>query len=123
MSSPPIEWAHADVPAKAKVPAQQIPTGLRVLGIVLRTVFIASMLLVTLRVGWPQSETIWTAYETPGDLIRIALGLVVCFWLLILLVTLPKDPWAFRTWAYLGLVAAPFAVICTVAVWWSYLHT
>jgi hypothetical protein len=119
----PIEWAHRDFPAEAEVPTEQISFGMRVIGLALRTVFIVSMLLVTVRVGLPQNETIWTAYETPGDLIRMALGVVICLWLLILAVTLPKDPRAFRTWAYLGLVAAPFAVICTVAVWWSYLHT
>ncbi len=119
----PIEWAHRDLPAEAEVPTEQISFGMRVIGLVLRTVFIVSMLLVTVRVGLPQNETIWTAYETPGDLVRMALGVVICLWLLILVVTLPKDPRAFRTWAYLGLVAAPFAVICTVAVWWSYLHT
>ena len=105
----PIEWAHRDLPAEAEMPAEKISIGTRVIGLVLRTVFIASMLLVTVRVGLPQSETIWTAYETPGDLIRLILGFVVCVWLLILLVTLPKDPRAFRTWAYLGLAAAPFA--------------
>lgn len=119
----PIEWAHRDLPALAEMPAEKISIGTRVIGLVLRTVFIASMLLVTVRVGLPQSETIWTAYETPGDLIRLILGFVVCVWLLVLLVTLPKDPRAFRTWAYLGLAAAPFAVICAVAVWWSYLHS
>ena len=30
------------------------------------------------RVSLPQSETIWTAYETPGDLVRLWLGIGVC---------------------------------------------
>jgi hypothetical protein len=30
---------------------------------------------------------------------------------------LPKDPEAYRTWVYLGLVAVPFALICLIAVW------
>ena len=68
-------------------------------------------------VSWPQNETIWSAYETPGDLVRMALGLVVCLWLLRHLFMLPKDPEGYRTWLYLGLAAVPFALILAFAVW------
>jgi hypothetical protein len=65
----------------------------------------------------PQSETIWTAYETPGDLIRMALGFVVCLGIVIQLFMAPKDAQAYRTWLYLGLAAVPFALICVFAIW------
>jgi len=74
-------------------------------------------LAVTARVSLPQSESIWSAYETPGDLIRMALGFAVCLWIIIHLFMLPKDAEGYRTWVYLGLVAAPLAVAFAVAVW------
>ena len=84
---------------------------------VLRALFIACLVVITLRVSMPQNETIWTAYDTPGDLVRMALGLAVCVWLVVQLFTPPKDAHHYRTWLYLGLVAVPFAAICLVAVW------
>ena len=100
-----------------KMPASGIPAHLRIAGIFLRAVFIAAMLSVTVRVSLPQSESIWSAYETPGDLIRLALGLGLCLWIVIHLFMPPKDPEGYRTWVYLGLVAAPLALACAVAVW------
>ena len=100
-----------------KGPGAQIPIRLRVMGMLLRAIFIAALLVVTVRVSSPQSETIWSAYETPGDFIRLALGLLVCIWIIVHLFMLPKDPESYRTWVYLGLVAVPFAVICAIAVW------
>ena len=91
--------------------------GLRIASNVLRALFIACLLLITLRVSMPQSETIWRAYDTPGDLIRIALGLAVCVWLVTHLFTAPPDTRRYRTWLYLGLAAVPFALICLIAVW------
>jgi len=103
---------HSEAKSDAKV-----PTRLRIASIVVRAVFIVSLLLITLRVSMPQSETIWTAYETPADLIRMILGFAVCFWLVAQLFTVPKDASAYRTWLYLGLAALPFALICVVAIW------
>jgi hypothetical protein len=84
---------------------------------VLRALFISILLAVTIRVSSPQNETIWSAYETPGDLIRVALGLAACLWILFHLIKSPKDAEAHRTWIYLGLVAVPFALICAIAIW------
>jgi hypothetical protein len=41
---------------------------------VLRALFIGALVAVTARISSPQSESILTVYETPGDLIRLALG-------------------------------------------------
>jgi archaellum biogenesis protein FlaJ (TadC family) len=90
---------------------------LRTLGLVLRTLLIGILLVLTVRISSPQNETIWSAYETPGDLIRVILGLAFGLWILVHLFMLPKDPEAYRTWVYLGLAAVPFALICLVAVW------
>jgi hypothetical protein len=69
------------------------------------------------RESLPQNETIWTAYDTPADLVRLSLGILVCAWLLYQLFQLPKDAGSFRTWFYLGLVAVPFAVIVQFVAW------
>lgn len=89
---------------------------LRVAGIGLRTVFIVALLMVTVQVAQPQNETIWTAYETPGDLIRLTLGFAVCLWIAAQLFIVPRDAQAYRTWIYLGLAAIPLVVIFLV-IW------
>lgn len=98
-------------------PAAKDSTGLRITAIVLRTTFICTLVLLTLRVCMPQSETLWSAYETPGDLVRLVLGLGVCIWLVVQLFRGPSDTNGYRTWLYLGLAAVPFGLICLVAVW------
>ncbi len=115
MSWMPIEWARRD--SHGAVLSSDLSPGLRIASNVLRALFIACLLVITLRVSMPQSETIWTVYDTPGDLVRTVLGLAVCVWLVVQLVTAPKDASHYRTWLYLGLVAVPFAAICLVAVW------
>jgi hypothetical protein len=102
---------------EAKLPASNISTALRIAATGLRTIFIFTLLALTVRVSLPQSETIWTAYETPADLIRFCLGLALCGWFLFLLFNGPKDVQGYRTWLYLGLAAVPFALICLFAVW------
>ena len=100
-----------------EAPASEVRASLRVAGIVLRTLFIVTLMVVTLRVSMPQSETVRSAYETPSDFIRLALGLAVCFWLTIQLFKAPEDAQGLRTWLYLGLAAVPFAWICLIATW------
>jgi len=94
-----------------------VSIGLRVVAMFLRAVFMATLLAVIIRVAAPQSESIWSVYETPGDLVRLILGVLVGVWVLFHLFMLPKDPGAYRTWVYLGLLLAPFAVALTVAIW------
>jgi hypothetical protein len=102
---------------EAKSQATSVRPAVRIAAIVLRTIFIVTLLALTIRVSLPQSETIWTAYETPADLLRFCLGLALCLWLGYHLVHGPRDANAFRTWFYLGLGAVPFAIICLIAVW------
>jgi hypothetical protein len=99
-----------------KLPAEISPR-LRMAGILLRALFLGAVVLVIARVCLPQSESIWSAYETPGDLIRMALGFAVCLWILVHAFMLPKDAEGYRTWVYLGLAVVPFALVCVVAVW------
>src|ERR1700730_7401118 len=97
-------------PDTTPLPRQEVPTRLRIAGIVLRSIFLCALLVVTVRVSLPQNETIWSVYETPGDLARVALGFVVCVWILFHLFMLPKDAKGYRTWIYLGLVLVPLAL-------------
>lgn len=96
---------------------QAASTRLRIASVVFRAVFIVSLLVVTVRVSLPQNESIWTAYDSPGDLVRLFLGFLVCMWLAIHLLITPKDAGAHRMWIYLGLAAIPFALICIVGTW------
>lgn len=103
--------------AGAVSPDSKIPTRLRITSTVLRAVFIASLLTVIAHVSMPESEPIWRAYQAPGDLIRMALGIVISVWIAIQLFAVPKDAQAYQTWLYLGLAAVPFTMICIVGVW------
>ena len=94
-----------------------IPLGLRIGALVLRAVFIGILIVLVARVSSPQSETIWSAYDTPGDLIRVVLGLVACLWLLYSAFSLPKDDEAHRSWIYISLLAGPLALTCVIVFW------
>jgi hypothetical protein len=89
--------ANLEHPPEAKLPGD-ISHGLRIAAIVLRTLFIVLLLVLTLRVSLPQNETIWTAYDTPADLVRLLLGVGVCGWLAYQLFQVPKDAGSSRTW-------------------------
>ena len=104
-------------PPNIGTPASTIPLGLRVLAMALRAVFIGALVVVTVRVSSPQSETLSSVYETPGDLIRLALGFAVCLWIVIHLFMLPKDAEGYRAWVYLGLVVAPLAAAVAFVIW------
>jgi hypothetical protein len=86
-------------------------------GKILRALFILILIVVTARVAAPQNERFLSIYETPGDLIRLGIGVCACFWLAAHLFVAPKDKGAYRTWFYLGLALLPLAVTCAVVVW------
>ena len=70
--------------------------GMRILAIVLRALFIGALVAVTVRVSSPQSESLASVYETPGDLIRLALGFAVCLWIVIHMFMLPRTAEGYR---------------------------
>ena len=86
-------------------------------GVAFRTLFIIALAILTARVAMPQIEKIWSVFETPDDLIRVALGFALCVWCVINLFILPKDAEAYRTWFYLGLAVLPLSLLCTFVVW------
>jgi len=107
----------AKLPATDTKATVKTPTGLRIISMGLRAVFIICLAAITVRVSLPQNETIWTAYDTPSDLVRMALGVAVCVWVVIQLFKLPKDVQSNWTWLYCGLAGVPFALICLFYVW------
>jgi TRAP-type C4-dicarboxylate transport system permease small subunit len=108
--------ANLEHPPETKL-SPDVSHALRIAAIVLRTLFIVVLLALTLRVSMPQNETIWTAYDTPADLVRLILGVGVCAWLVFQLFQGPRDASGYRTWFYLGLVAVPFTLILLFAAW------
>jgi hypothetical protein len=111
---------HSDLILPAKIVKKskpQVPVGIWLGGVAVRTIFLLVLTALTLRVASPQTETIWSVFETPGDLIRVALGLAVCVWLVVNLFILPKDAGAYRTWIYLGIALLPLTIFCAYVVW------
>lgn len=92
-------------------------SSLRAAATLLRTVFICLLIAVTLRVAMPQNETIWTVDDTPLDLVRLSLGVIVSIFLATQLFYGPKDAHAYRTWLYLGLAAVPIGLVLLAVVW------
>jgi hypothetical protein len=113
----PFEAAPDAKPTDAKLSAQDVPPRLKLAGAVVRAIFMCLLIAVILRVSSPQSETIWSAYETPSDLVRMGLGLAAGAWILVHVFIPPKDPGSYRTWLYLGLVLVPFITVCAIVVW------
>jgi hypothetical protein len=117
-----VSWIHMDRARQANAsgqatPASSVSPGLRLLGNILRVVFILCLLVLTVRVSMPQNETLWTVYDTPGDVVRLALGFAVCIWVAIQLFRPPKDAHGYRMWTWFGLIGVPFAIICLFAIW------
>jgi F0F1-type ATP synthase membrane subunit a len=111
---------HSDLilPAKtAKKSKPQVPVGIWLGGVAVRTIFLLILTALTARVGSPQVETMRSLFETPSDVIRVALGLAVCVWLVVNLFILPKDPGGYRTWMYLGPALLPLTILCAYVVW------
>jgi uncharacterized integral membrane protein len=103
--------------AKTKAPDAKISATVWLAGLAVRTIFIAILIIITARVASPQLEHIWSLWETPSDLIRVALGAAVCCWLIVHLFIVPKDPAGYRTWLYLGFAILPLSVLCAVVIW------
>lgn len=94
-----------------------VPKWLHVAGLTLRTLCLAILLLVVLRVSYPQMETWSSAYETPGDLARLILGVLVCLVIIREIFVLPKEASAARAWFFIGIALLPLSIIFAIAIW------
>jgi hypothetical protein len=86
-------------------------------GVAVRTIFLIILVVLTARVASPQMERLSSLYESPGDLVRVLMGVAVCAWFIVNVFKLPKDSGAYRTWMYLGLALVPLALLCAFVVW------
>jgi len=103
--------------ANEKLPDAKLSMTVWLAGVVARTLFIGILIVITARVASPQLEHISSLYETPSDLVRVALGCAVCAWLAINLFILPKDAGGYRQWAQMGIVLVPLAILCAIVIW------
>jgi hypothetical protein len=110
-------WTHQSSFVDAQETDAEPSARLRFASLILRTIFIVSLVVVIAHVSMPQSETLWTIFDTPADVVRLLLGTAACAWTAFQLFTMPNDLHAHRTWLHLGLVAVPFALICIIAIW------
>lgn len=102
---------------KAKTPGAELSRAVWFGGLAVRTAFIAILIVITASVASPQLENIWSIWETPSDVARLALGAAVCCWLLVHFFIVPRDPGGYRTWLYLGPVLLPLALLVAVIAW------
>jgi hypothetical protein len=97
--------------------APKLPSHIWAGGVAVRTIFLIVLIVLTARVASPQMERLSSLYETPGDLIRVLMGVAVCAWFIVNVFRLPRDPGAYRTWMYMGLALLPLAALCAYVVW------
>jgi hypothetical protein len=111
---------HTNVNLQAgtiRKPPPKTPASIWFGGVAVRTIFLIVLTVLAARVASPQIETIRSVFETPGDLIRVGLGFVVCVWFVANIFILPKDPGAYRTWLYIGPAILPLSLLCAIVVW------
>src|SRR3984893_12291686 len=111
MSLPETQVPNGQLP-NGQMPDGNVPAWQQFAGLTLRSVFLIALAVLTFRVALPQNETIATAYDTPNDLIRLALGFAVCCQLLVELFRMPRDAGGYRSWLYIGAGRSLFALVC-----------
>ncbi|MDE2064478.1 MAG: hypothetical protein KGJ00_18920 [Bradyrhizobium sp.] len=104
-------------PARKEETASKLPSHIWAGGVAVRSIFLIILVVLTARVASPQMERLSSLYETPGDLIRVLIGVAVCAWFIVNVFKLPKDSGAYRTWLYMGLALLPLAALCAYVVW------
>jgi hypothetical protein len=102
---------------RARKTKSKLPVSIKLGGAAVRAIFLVVLTVLTARVASPQIENFYSLLETPGDLIRVALGFGVCAWFIVNLFIFPKDPDAYRTWLYLGIAILPLSLLCAIVVW------
>jgi hypothetical protein len=97
--------------------ARKLPASVRVVGVILRSLFLIILIIMVARVAAPQTAG-RTWYDVPaGDLIRVGLGFGICALALVDLFMLPKDPGAYRMWMNFGIVLVPMLLVFVIAIW------
>ena len=105
---------RVDTPRKSN---SELPASVWIAGVTVRALFIIMLMVVTARVASPQIENLRSVFETPSDLIRVALGFAVCAWFVVQIFILPKDADAYKIWIYLGVAVLPLSLLCAIIAW------
>jgi hypothetical protein len=113
----PAELAHISAEPLTSLDAPSASPAIRMAGLAVRTLFMLVLVVITARVASPQLERLSSVYETPGDLIRVLMGLGICSWLIVNLFRLPKDLRAYRTWVLIGIALLPLLLLCAIVIW------
>ncbi|WP_426413495.1 hypothetical protein [Bradyrhizobium ganzhouense] len=90
---------------------------MRLLGLILRTLFLLVVIVVTFRVATPQSESFWTAYDTPSDMFRFIVGFIVCVFFAVHIFQYPRNAADMSKWVPIGLAVLPLALLCALVIW------
>ena len=90
---------------------------MRILGLILRTLFLLLVVAITARVASPQSETFRSAWDTPADLFRIVLGAAACLFIIVQIFRYSRDPVDMRSWVVIGGAGVPLALLCARVIW------
>jgi hypothetical protein len=106
-----------DIHPDTAAAGQRVSPQLKLLAVALRSVFLITLAVLTVRASLPQAESIWTIYDEPRDAVRLVLGFVVIIWIVYLLFRRPRDAQGYRTWMYLGIILVPLMLAALAAFW------
>jgi hypothetical protein len=108
---------QANQPDRESSPESPPTRSVFIAGTAVRTLFLIVLTVITARVASPQMEHLTSIYETPGDLVRVLMGVGICSWFIVNLFRLPKDPGAYRTWMQIGIAILPLSLLCAYVIW------
>jgi hypothetical protein len=109
--------SQMDIHSDAAAAGQRVSPQLKLVAVVLRSIFLITLAALAVRVSLPQAESIWTIYDEPRDAVRLVLGFVVIVWIVYHLFRRPRDAQGYRTWMYLGIILVPLTLAALVAFW------
>jgi hypothetical protein len=88
----------------------------KIVGIIFRSAFILAFGFGALWASLPANVGFGAISHLPfADLVRVALGAIVCIGAIVQLFNLPKDEQAYTTWVYIG-AACTVTLLCVIAV-------
>jgi hypothetical protein len=95
-----------------------VPKYLRVAGAFVRSLFIVTLMAVTWSLSMPLKATGFEHFST-GELIRVAIGVLICIGMILELPRQPRDVEGYRTWVFIGAGAA-FVWLVFAALKWAF---
>jgi hypothetical protein len=88
---------------------------LKIIGAVVRSVFIVALMAVTWSISIPHSMSATAlAHLSIGDVVRAFIGIVICSGMLAELAKPPREKGDYQTWVYIGLALASAWIVFIV---------